>query len=215
MNRSTIFLADDHTVVRDGMRSLLEAEPDLSVIGEAGDGAEAARSIETLRPDIALLDISMPGMNGLDVAQRLHDRCPAVKVIILSMVSDSESIYRAFQAGALGYLLKTSAGREVVQAVRATLAGKRYLSDQIAGALVDGYRRGTDARSPLESLSPRERQLLQLHAEGRSTQEIAQQLSLSPRTVETYRARLMEKLAIKDLRELVLFAIKHGVIRVE
>ena len=210
-----ILLADDHAVLRDGLRSLLEADPDLTVVGEAGNGSDAVREIEKLQPDVAVLDISMPELNGIDVAQIVRGRCPKTKVVMLSVDSNAESIQRAFQAGAAGYLLKFSAGREVAQAVRAVHLGKRYLSDQITGIVVEGYGREPREKSPLSSLSRRERQILQLLAEGRSAPEIAKLLSLSPRTVETYRARMMEKLGIKDFRELVMYAVKHGIVNSE
>jgi len=210
-----IFLADDQTVLRDGLRSLLEADPDLAVVGEAGNGSDAVRDIEKLQPDVAVLDISMPELNGIDAAEIVRGRCPKTKVVMLSVDSDAESIQRAFQAGAAGYLLKFSAGREVVQAVRAAHLGKRYLSDQITGIVVEGYGREPLEKSPLSSLSRRERQILQFLAEGRSAPEIAKLLSLSPRTVETYRARMMEKLGVKDFRELVMYAVKQGIVNSE
>ena len=212
MMKIKIFLADDHSVLRDGLRALLESAGDMEVVGEASDGREALKGIETLHPDIAVLDISMPEMGGVEAAEIVHDRHPEVKVIMLSMISDAETIYRALRAGASGYLLKTSAGREVVVAVRAVHAGKRYLSDKITESMVENYGRELQAKSPLESLSRRERQVLQHLAEGRSAPEIGKLLSISPRTVETYRTRLMEKLAVKDIRGLTLFAVKHGII---
>lgn len=208
-----VFLADDHAVLRDGLRSLLDASPDMTVVGAAANGADAIREIENLRPDVAVLDISMPQLDGIRAAEIVRDRCPATKVVMLSVASDADSIYRAFQAGAAGYLLKSSAGREVVQAVRAVHLGKRYLSDQVTDAVVEGYGHELQGISPMESLSRRERQILQLLADGRSAPEIARLLSLSPRTVETYRARMMEKLEIKDFRELMLFAVKQGIVR--
>jgi len=208
----SVFLADDQTVLRDGLRSLLEADPDLTVVGEAGNGSDAVREIERLQPDVAVLDISMPELNGIDAAQIVRERCPGTKVLMLSVASDGESIYRALQAGAAGYLLKSSAGREVAQAVRAVHLGKHFFSDQITAAIVKGYGSALEEKSPTASLSRRERQILLFLAEGRSAPEIARQLSLSPRTVETYRARMMEKLGIKDFRELVVFAVKHGIL---
>jgi DNA-binding NarL/FixJ family response regulator len=208
-----VYLADDQTVLRDGLRSLLEANPDMTVVGEAANGSEAVREIERLQPDVVVLDISMPQLNGIDAAQIVRDRCPGTKVIMLSVAGDAESIHRAFEAGAAGYLLKFSAGREVVQAVRAAHLGKRYLSDQVTDTVVRGYGLKPQQQSPMASLSRRERQILQLLADGRSAPEIARQLSLSPRTVETYRARMMEKLGIKDFRELVMYAVKHGIVK--
>lgn len=208
-----IFLADDQTVLRDGLRALLEANPDLIVVGEAANGSDAVREIEKLQPDVAVLDISMPQLNGIDAAEIVRARCPGTKVIMLSVAGDSESIHRAFQAGAAGYLMKFSAGCEVVQAVRAAHLGKRYLSDQVTDTVVRGYGLTPEEKSPMESLSRRERQILQLLADGRSAPEIARQLSLSPRTVETYRTRMMDKLGIKDFRELVMYAVKQGIVK--
>ncbi len=211
----SVFLADDQTVLRDGLRSLLESNPDVKVVGEAANGRDAVREIEKLRPDVAVFDISMPELDGIDAAQIVRERCPGTKVVMLSVSSDAESIYRALQAGAAGYLLKSSAGREVAQAVRAVHLGKHYFSDQITDAMVKGYGSVLEEKSPMASLSRRERQVLMLLAEGRSAPEIAGRLSLSPRTVETYRARMMQKLGTKDFRELVVFAVKHGIIKPE
>ena len=210
-----VFLADDHAVLRDGLRSLLEAQGDITVVGESDNGRDAVREMEELLPDVVVMDIAMPDLNGIEATRIISDRWPEVRVVMLSVFSDAESIYRALQAGASGYLLKSSAGREVVEAVRTVRLGGRYLSDKITETVVDEYVRERQAKSPLETLSPRERQVLQLSAEGKTIPEIAELLSLSPRTVETYRARLMEKLGIKDLRGLIMFAVKHGITPIE
>jgi DNA-binding NarL/FixJ family response regulator len=214
----TVFLADDHAVVRDGLRVLLEAQPDIGVIGDAADGRETVRRVVQLRPDVAILDIAMPGLNGIETASEIGEVSPATQVIILSMHSTTEHIFRALQAGARGYLLKESAGIEVVNAVRAVHVGHRYLSQKISDKLVDDYvrqRQAAEAKSPLERLSPREREVLQLVVEGKSSADIADALSLSVKTVETYRARLMRKLDISDLPSLVKFAIQHGLTSLE
>ena len=210
-----VFLADDHAVLRDGLRSLLEAQGDITVVGESDNGRDAVREMEELLPDVVVMDIAMPDLNGIEATRIISDRWPGVRVVMLSVFSDAESIYRALQAGASGYLLKSSAGREVVEAVRTVRLGGRYLSDKITETVVDEYVRERQAKSPLETLSPRERQVLQLSAEGKTIPEMAELLSLSPRTVETYRARLMEKLGIKDLRGLIMFAVKHGITPIE
>jgi DNA-binding NarL/FixJ family response regulator len=174
--------------------------------------------VTRLCPDIVVIDIAMPELNGIEAAQQVAQICPATRVIILSMHSTSEHIYRALHAGARGYLLKESAGIEVVNAVRAVHAGRRYLSPKISDRLVDDYvqqRQAAEERSPLARLSPREREILQLIVEGRSNAEIAGILSLSPKTVETYRSRLMGKLGISDLPALVKFAIQHGLTPLE
>ena len=208
-----VFLADDHAVLRDGLRALLEASGDIEVVGEASGGREALEAIGRLRPEVAILDISMPELDGVQTAEILHERLPELRIVMLSMVADAEVIYRALRAGASGYLVKASAGREVAEAVRTVHRGKRFLSDQVSEKMVDLYAREVRSKTPLESLSGRERQVLQLLAEGRSVPEIARLISVSPRTVETYRARLYEKLAVADMRELILFAARHGIVR--
>jgi DNA-binding NarL/FixJ family response regulator len=165
-----------------------------------------------LKPQVVLMDISMPELNGIDATRRILNELPEIKVIILSVHSDSEHIFRAFQAGAYGYLLKESAGAEVVNAVHAVITGERYLSQKIANTVLQDYVRFRQSQSPLELLSAREREVLQLTVEGNSSAEMAARLGLSPKTVETYRSRLMEKLGVRDITELVRFAIKHGLI---
>jgi DNA-binding NarL/FixJ family response regulator len=214
----TVFLADDHAVVRDGLRVLLEAQPDISVIGDAGNGRETVRRVAKLHPDVAIVDIAMPELNGIETALEIGEVCPSTQVIILSMHSTTEHIFRALQAGARGYLLKESAGIEVVNAVRAVHVGHRYLSQKISDRLIDDYvrqRQDAEAKSPLARLSQREREVLQLVVEGKSSAEIADILSLSLKTVETYRSRLMHKLGINDLPSLVRFAIQHGLTPLE
>jgi len=208
-----VFLADDHTVVRDGLRFLLEAQPDITVVGDAADGREAVRRVELLHPEVVIMDIAMPELNGIEAAQQICEVCPSTRVVILSMHSTSEHIFRAFQAGVCGYLLKESAGVEVVNAVRAVHTGQRYLSQKISNQVLDDYMRQreiADARSPLAALSPREREVLQLVVEGKSSADIAGILFISPNTVDTYRSRLMRKLDVSDLPGLVKFAIQHG-----
>lgn len=214
----TVFLADDHAVVRDGLRVLLEAQPDISVVGDAANGRETVRQVAQLRPDVAVVDIAMPELNGIEATQEIGKVSPSTEIIILSMHSTTEHIFRALQAGARGYLLKESAGIEVVNAVRAVHAGHRYLSQKTSDKLVNDYvrqRQAADAKSPLARLSPREREVLQLVVEGKSSAEIASTLSLSVKTVETYRTRLMHKLGISDLPGLVKFAIQHGLTPLE
>jgi len=205
-------LADDHAVVRDGLRALLEGGNDLQVVAVAGNGREAVSEALRLRPDIVIMDIAMPELDGVEATRRIVERCPETRVLILSMYLSAEHIYRALQAGAQGYVLKESAGEEVVDAIRALRAGKRYLSHRITETVIDDYlREGTNV-SPLDSLSLRERDVLQLVVEGRTNAAIALALSLSPKTVETYRARIMKKLKVKDTVELVKFSMRHGLI---
>jgi DNA-binding NarL/FixJ family response regulator len=208
----SVMLADDHAVVRDGLRALLEGGNDLQVVGVAGNGREAVAEALRLRPDIVIMDIAMPELDGVEATRRIVERCPETRVLILSMYLSAEHIYRALQAGAQGYVLKESAGEEVVDAIRALRAGKRYLSHRITETVIDDYlREGTNV-SPLDSLSLRERDVLQLVVEGRTNAAIAQALSLSPKTVETYRARIMKKLKVRDTVELVKFSMRHGLI---
>lgn len=209
----TVLLADDHAVVRDGLRALLEMHADIRVVASVGNGKHALAEALRLRPDVAVLDLAMPELNGMEAAERMVAQCPQTRIVILSIHATPEHIYQALQAGALGYLLKESAGEEVATAVRAAYAGRRYLSQRITDNTADHWilqQAEASDRSPLESLSRRERQVLQLVAEGKSSIEIADLLSLSPRTIETYRARMMQKLNLKDLASVVKFAIQHG-----
>ena len=208
----TVMLADDHAVVRDGLRALLEGGHDLQVIGVAGNGREAVAEAQRLRPDVVIMDIAMPELDGVEATRRIVERCPETRVLILSMYLSAEHIHRALQAGAQGYVLKESAGEEVVEAIRALRAGKRYLSHRITETVIDDYLRDGSNLSPLDSLSLRERDVLQLVVEGRTNALIAHSLSLSPKTVETYRARIMKKLKVHDTVELVKFAMRHGLI---
>lgn len=208
-----VLLADDHAVVRDGLRFLLEAQGDIVVVGDAADGRLAVRQAQQLQPDVVVMDIAMPELNGIDATQQVRELCPSTHVLILSMHSTAEHIFRALQAGARGYLLKESAGTELVEAVRSVKAGRRYLSEKIVDTVVDDYvdqSQATLGKSPLERLSPREREILQLVVEGKSSAEIGERLFISAKSVETYRSRLMQKLGISDLPSLIKFAIQHG-----
>ncbi len=205
-----IFLVDDHRILRDGLRMLLELQGDIHVVGEAEDGRAAVSGVLSAKPDVVLMDITMPELNGIDATQNIMLKLPQTKIIILSVHSDTEHIYRAFQAGAKGYLLKESAGDEVVKAVRAVYQDQRYISRKLAEELPMNYMRQPREQSPLELLSAREREVLQLSVQGNTSAVIAAKLGLSPKTVDTYRSRLMEKLKVQNLPELVRFAIKHG-----
>ncbi|MBV6397107.1 MAG: Response regulator UvrY [Anaerolineales bacterium] len=202
----SVYLVDDQRILRDGLRALLELQRDMRVTGEASNGHEAIEGILSTQPDVALMDVTMPELNGIDATQIIKQKAPKIQIIILSVHSDSEHVYRAFEAGASGYLLKESAGAEVVQAVRAAKAGQRYLSAKISDAMP--FRR--DLRSPFEALSAREREVLQLTVAGETSAAIAEKLNLSPKTVDTYRSRVLEKLGAKNLPELVRMAIKYG-----
>ncbi len=213
-----IFLADDHAVVREGLRYLLEAQSDMTVVGEAGNGRQAVQGVLQLWPDAVIMDVAMPELNGIEATQQIRQALPSAQVVILSVHANSEHVFRALRAGANGYLLKESAGQDVVEAVRAVCSGHRFLSPQIGEIVLQHYfdEHPDDAIvSPLDCLSSREREILQLVAEGKSSAQIAEILYLSPKTVETYRGRLMEKLKIHDLPKLVKFAIQHGLIDLE
>lgn len=205
-----VFLADDHAIVRDGLQALLTLQRDLVVVGAAADGRSTVRAVAQLQPDIVLMDIAMPQLNGLEAAQQIIAESPATQVIILSMHASEEQIVRALRAGVRGYLLKDSAGEEVVGAIRAVHAGQRYLSAGVSASLIDGYLSQAQAGSRLDRLSQREREVVQLTVEGRTAAEIAETLALSARTVETYRTRAMQKLGLHDLPALVKFAIQQG-----
>jgi DNA-binding NarL/FixJ family response regulator len=204
-----VLLADDHAVVRDGLKILLQQAGDIRVVGEAADGREALERAQELRPDVVVMDIAMRELNGIEAARQLRDRLPQIRVIMLSMHSNAEHVYRALEAGAVGFILKESAGGEVQEAVRAAHAGHRHFSKGIAALMPDALARATRA-SPLDSLSARERQVLQLVVEGHSSADIGASIHLSPKTVETYRVRLMHKLGVNDVPGLVKFAIAHG-----
>ena len=214
----SVFLADDHPVVRNGLMLILQAEPEIKVVGQAADGHEAVKRVGKAAPDVVIMDIAMPGLNGIEATKKIRTACPAVRVLILSMHATAEHIYQALQAGAQGYLLKESAGEEVIKAVRALCKGKRYLSEKISETVVNDYlqqRTLEKKKSPLASLSEREREILQLAAEGKPSAEIGRILFISPKTVETYRSRLMQKLGIADHSALIKFAIQYGVVTVD
>ena len=203
-----VLLADDHTVVRYGLRALCELSG-MQVVAEAGEGREALRLAEEHQPDVAIMDVAMPGLNGIDAAAVMRERCPRTRIVILSMHSSSEHVHRAFAAGASAYLLKGSASEEIVAAARTVMAGGRYLSRDLAH--LDGASATrADGRGPLDRLSAREREVLQLVVEGHSSAEIAAIVHLSPKSVDTYRSRLMKKLGVSDLAALVKFAVEHG-----
>lgn len=205
-----VLLADDHAVVRDGLRVLLECESDMRVVGMAGNGKEAVTQATRLTPDVIVMDIAMPEIDGIEATRQIRKQTPHSQVLILSMYLNSEYVHRSLRAGALGYLLKESAGEKVVEAIRAIFSGKRFLSEKITEIMISGYLQ--DIGDPFSKLSKREREVLQLVAEGHKIVNIAQKMSLSPKTVETYRGRVMQKLGITDTVQLIKFAIRHGLI---
>jgi DNA-binding NarL/FixJ family response regulator len=208
----TVLLVDDHEMVREGLRLSLESSPEIRIVGEASNGIEAIQQTQKQVPDVVVMDITMPQLNGIDAIPELRQLAPNVQIVILSMHSNPEYVLRALDAGALGFVLKESASREVVAAVRAVHARTRYLSPQVADALISHVVQTHPYRNPLSALSQREREVLQLIAEGRSTHEIAELIALSPKSVETYRSRIMTKLEIHDIASLVRFAIRNGLV---
>lgn len=210
-----ILLADDHTVMRKGLRMLLDSQPEFSVVAEASDGRQAVEQAEATSPDVAVVDIAMPNLSGIEAAQRIHAALPQVAIVILSMHSDEGYVLRALKAGAKGYLLKDSAEGDLIQAIKAVHQGKTFFSAEISQMLVEDYIREIRARGAEDSydlLTPREREILQLLAERKSNKEIAQTLNLSTYTVETHRRNLQEKLNLHSLGELILYAVRKGMI---
>lgn len=214
----SILLVDDHAVVRDGLRLLLETQSDFQVVGDADNGREAVHQISQHCPNVVILDIAMPDLNGIEALRQIRIACPETRVIILSMHANSSYIIQALQAGANGYLLKAAAGSEVINAIRVVQNGQRYMSQKIIDTVINTYLSQPEIleeRDPLTRLSAREREILQLVVEGKSSIEIAHVLAISPNTVDTYRSRLMQKLGISDLPGLVKFAIQRGLISLE
>ena len=206
-----IVLVDDHALVREGVSRLLEAQPDLRVVGAFGDAEAAIRFAAAEEPEVAIVDIAMPQASGIEVARRIRQVSPDTQILILTMYSNPEYVHQALLAGALGYVAKESAGPVLVEAVRAVQAGRRYLSESLGTEALHRYLQRSEAADPLGRLSAREREVLRHTVEGRTIAETALRLGLSPKSVETYRSRLMTKLEIDDLPALVKFAIRHGV----
>jgi len=209
--RATIVLADDHEIVRHGLRTLLSAEQDLRVVSEAGDGIEALRLVERLKPNILVLDLMMPGLDGLEVIRQLKKVSPRTRVVVLSMHKNEAYVWEALQNGATGYVLKESAASDLLKAVREALAGRRYLSQPLSEANIMAYLQKTTP-GPFdlyETLTKREREILHLSAEGQSSAAIGARLSISPRTVEAHRANLMRKLGFHKQTELVRYALQR------
>lgn len=213
-----VILADDHAILRDGLRAILESQPDIKVVGDAEDGRQALALAQKTKPDIILMDIAMPQLNGIDAAEQILALQPDIRIIMLSMHSTSEYIQRAFRAGAKGYLLKDSAGQEVVQAVHKVFEGHFYISQKISDTIFElmfTFPPKTNSISSLDKLSIREREVLQLATEGKTSSEIAEILNLSPKSIDTYRSRIMQKLEIRDFASLVKYAIQHGIISLD
>jgi two-component system, NarL family, response regulator NreC len=215
MGKLRILLGDDHTLVRHGVCKILEEQPDWEVVAQASDGRDAVKQTLSLEPDVVVLDIGMPLLNGIEAARQIARRLPRTQILILSMHSDEAYITQALQAGAKGYLLKDSADSELIKAVTAVASGKSFFSPAVARVMLDDYVRHLADKGIVDryqSLSEREREIFQLIAEGHSNKEIAEMLSVSPATVETHRARILQKLDVHNTAELVLYAVRRGVI---
>jgi DNA-binding NarL/FixJ family response regulator len=210
-----VLIADDHGVVAEGLRNLIEAQADMKVVALVGDGREAVRRAMENSPDVVLMDVAMPVLNGTEATRIIRERRPQTRVIMLSAYTDPVHVYRALQAGAAGYIAKKSVAKEVVDAIRNAHEGRHYLSAQLTESLIDHVVHKATSGDPLLRLSSRERQVLQMLAEGHSIAKIAGTLSISPKTVETYRTRMMDKLGIHDLASLIRFAIQQGVTPLE
>jgi DNA-binding NarL/FixJ family response regulator len=212
--RTTVFVADDHAILRDGLATLLAAQSDMEVVGTAGNGREAVAGVLRLAPRVAIIDISMPELDGIEAARQILAGNPEVHVMILSMHAGAQHVFHALEAGARGYLLKESASREVIEAIRIVQSGRRYLSPRVAEIVAQGVS-DRSAVSPLSSLSQREREILKLVADGHSSARIGVMLHLSPKTVDTYRSRMMQKLHVSDLAGVIKLAIQHGLTSLE
>jgi len=216
MGELRVLLGDDHAVLRHGLRKILEDERGWRVVAEAGDGRDAVRQALALEPDVAVLDIGMPLLNGIEATRQIVRRAPSVRIVILSMHSDQAYVTQSVQAGARGYLLKESAGADLIEAIATVAAGKSYFSASVAQVVFDDYVKTLASKGitePYDLLSEREREVLQLVAEGRSSKEIGEVLSISPATVETHRAHLLQKLRLHNTVEVVRYATRRGIIR--
>jgi DNA-binding NarL/FixJ family response regulator len=212
--RTTVFVADDHAILRDGLATLLAAQPDMEVVGTAANGREAVAEVIRLSPRVAIIDISMPELDGIEAARQILAANRDIHVMILSMHAGAQHVFHALEAGVRGYLLKESASREVIEAVRIVQTGRRYLSPRVAEIVAQGVTDRSGV-SPLSSLSQREREILKLVADGHSSAKIGNLLHLSPKTVDTYRSRMMQKLHVTDLAGVIKLAIQHGLTSLE
>jgi DNA-binding NarL/FixJ family response regulator len=210
MKRIRILLADDHAVVRQGFKMILSAQPDMEIVGEAGNGREAVELAEELKPDVVVMDVAMPELNGIEATRRLGASVPHARVVALSMHKDSVYVREVLRAGARAYLLKESVSGDLVAAVRAVSQGEGYLSPAVSNAVLDDYRK--HVTDPIDLLSSREREVLQMLAEGKTNKEIAGVLNLSVYTVDAHRGRIMEKLNLHSINELVRFAVRNGLV---
>jgi DNA-binding NarL/FixJ family response regulator len=214
MRRTTLVLVDDHHIVRRGLRILLEAEPDLNVIGEESDGLRAVALVERVKPDVLVLDLMMPGLNGLEVARQVTKRSPQTRVVVLSMYANEPYVLQALRNGASAYVVKDASPNELPKAIREAAAGRRYLSPPLTDRAIEAYltRAGAASLDLYETLTTREREVLHLAAQGLSNAQIASRLSISPRTAETHRANLMHKLDLHNQSDLIQYAVRRGIV---
>jgi two-component system response regulator NreC len=215
MKKLRILLADDHIVMRTGLRALLERQPDLEVVGESENGRETVGLAASLRPDVVVMDVGMPVLNGIEATEMIVNQCPTVAVVILSMHADESYVMRALKAGARGYLLKDSAAADLIGAIQATSQGKSFFSPKVSRILAEDYVRVLKQKGAVDTydlLTSREREILQLLAEGKANKEVATALNISPYTVETHRSHILQKLNLHNSAELVLYAVRKGII---
>ena len=210
-----VFLANSRVILLDSLQVLLEIQQDIRIVGKATDGHDAVRKIQKLRPDVAILDVELAGLNGIEAGLKIAGLSPSTAIVMLATTASPEFIFRALRAGARGYLSREASGLELVNAIRTIREGKRYLSPKITATLIGDYISEHRSPSPLESLTSRERNILQLVVEGSSSAQVADILAFSPKTVDTYRSRIKQKLGIHDLPALVKFAIQHGITSIE
>jgi two-component system response regulator NreC len=208
-----IFLADDHELIRTGIRNLLGSNKDFQIVGESGDGEETIRKVRDVKPDVVVIDISMPGMSGIEVTKHLREKFPAVKVLVLTMHENVEYVYQIFKSGAGGYLLKNAGKEEITSAIYAVARGEKFFSPRVSELMISGYMKQAerrDSQSPDSTLTKREEEILRLIAKGLNNQQISSQLFISPRTVDTHRTNIMQKLDIHDAANLVRYALENG-----
>lgn len=213
MNPIRILLADDHALIRTGIRNLLEGRKDFAIVGEASDGEEVLRQVIALKPDIVIVDISMPKVSGIDATKHIKERFPDIRVLVLTMHENPEYVYQIFKSGASGYLLKNTGKEELIEAIRAVSQGKKFVSPHVSEIMISEYIRKANARdegSEGTQLTKREREILELIARGMNNQQIADKLFISPRTVDTHRTNIMQKLNVHDAANLVRYALEHG-----
>ena len=215
MNKIKVLLVDDHAIMRDGIRALLSIHDDIKIVGEASEGQEAIEKTQDLSPDVVVMDVAMPDMDGIEATRRIRKQSPKVKVIVLTQYDNKEYVLSAIKAGAAGYVPKRALGSELVSAVRAVNRGESFLYPSAAAALIDDYRRQAKTADPYDQLTPREREILKLIAEGHSSREIADTLFISLKTVYWHRTKIMEKLGLRNRTDLFKFAVRKGLLTLD